>query len=90
MSRLLSKIIVMGMMWILPLLCTLLPLKVYNFIIKKGNNRKHIMGWMMCFGGGVFFATYILHMMPEVQRILGMKKNDSVSGHEAEFVLYNI
>ena len=24
----------------------------------------------MCFGGGVFFATYMLHMNPEVHEIL--------------------
>ena len=25
----------------------------------------------MCFGGGVFFTIYLLHMMPEVQDIIG-------------------
>ena len=28
------------------------------------------MSWLMCFGGGVFFATYILHMTTEVRLIL--------------------
>ena len=71
MGRLLSKVIAMGALWIFPLICTLAPLKVYDYFIRKGKNGKEVMGWMMCFGGGVFFATYILHMVPEVQRILG-------------------
>ena len=71
MNRLVSKVIAIFILWIFPLICTLLPVKVYSYFINKGKYGTEVLGWLMCFGGGVFFATYMLHMVPEVQSILG-------------------
>ena len=56
--------------FVLPLICTVLPYKVSGFISRKGASGKRILSYLMCFGGGIFFGTYLLHMGPEVQTIL--------------------
>ncbi len=70
MERWTAKVLAIIGIFILPLICTLLPIKVHDFFIKKGRKGEKLLSWMMCFGGGVFFATYILHMGPEVRLIL--------------------
>lgn len=45
-------------------------LQVSDYVTRKGATGLKILSCLMCFGGGVFFATYILHMGPEVRDIL--------------------
>ena len=56
--------------FLIPLVCTLLPVKVAAIFDKKGEKGKKVLSCLMCFGGGVFFSTYMLHMGPEVRDII--------------------
>ena len=70
MERLYTKIAAMVACFIIPFVCTILPLKVSSYFEKKGKFGKNVLSWLMCFGGGVFFATFILHMAPESRMIV--------------------
>jgi len=70
MSRWLVKLFALLGTFLLPLICTLMPYKVSGYIAKRGASGKQLLSYLMCFGGGIFFGTYLLHMGPEVQTIL--------------------
>ena len=70
MDRVYAKIGALVGCFIIPFVCTLLPLKVYTYFVRKGAVGEKILSCLMCFGGGVFFATYILHMAPESRAIV--------------------
>lgn len=70
MERWVSKCLALLGTFILPLICTLLPYKVSDYISRKGDSGKHMLSYLMCLGGGIFFGTYLLHMGPEVRKIL--------------------
>ena len=62
MQRYVAKIITLGLIFIIPFICTLLPYKLHGIFEKKGEKGKKILSCLMCFGGGVFFVA-ILHML---------------------------
>jgi len=70
MSRWVVKLLALVGTFLLPLICTLLPYKVSGYIARRGASGKRLLSYLMCFGGGIFFGTYLLHMGPEVQTIL--------------------
>ncbi|KAK2189374.1 hypothetical protein NP493_108g03035 [Ridgeia piscesae] len=70
MERWHAKIISLFGLLIIPLVCTLLPIKVSDFFTRKGEKGKRILSSLMCFGGGVFFAVFMLHMAPEARYIV--------------------
>ncbi|ELT87100.1 hypothetical protein CAPTEDRAFT_220160 [Capitella teleta] len=70
MERWEAKIVALFVILIVPGFCTLIPYKVSDYVAKKGALGVKVLSCLMCFGGGVFFATYILHMGPEVRTIL--------------------
>eukprot|EP00914_Ancora_sagittata_P023783 GHVO01047023.1.p1 GENE.GHVO01047023.1~~GHVO01047023.1.p1 ORF type:complete len:385 (+),score=59.61 GHVO01047023.1:41-1195(+) len=70
MERWVAKIIALFIILIVPGICTIIPYKVSDYVAKKGAMGVKVLSCLMCFGGGVFFATYILHMGPEVRTIL--------------------
>lgn len=72
MERWEAKIIALLLIFALPLVFTLLPYKLSGYFCKKGEKGKKILSCLMCFGGGVFFATYMLHLGPEVRGMLHM------------------
>lgn len=74
MERWVAKCLALIGSFILPLVCTLLPYKVSDYISRRGDSGKHMLSYLMCLGGGIFFGTYLLHMGPEVRKIL----NDSL------------
>jgi len=39
-----------------------------GWIERQGDRGKRILCLLMCFGGGIFLATYLLHMGPEVRQ----------------------
>jgi len=52
-----------------------IPSAVYRYcatmagwIEQQGDRGKRILCLLMCFGGGIFLATYLLHMGPEVRQ----------------------
>ena len=81
MERWHAKVITLVGCFLIPFVCTVLPVKVSGFFERKGTTGKQILGYLMCFGGGVFFATFILHMAPEARDILylAMKEFDFTS-----------
>jgi len=70
MDRWVVKLFALVGTFLLPLICTLLPYKVSGYIARRGTSGKQMLSYLMCFGGGIFFGTYLLHMGPEVQTIL--------------------
>ncbi|KAK2146639.1 hypothetical protein LSH36_593g01018 [Paralvinella palmiformis] len=70
MERWEAKVICLFGIMILPFVCTMAPYKVHEHFARKGKSGKRVLSCLMCFGGGVFFATFILHMGPEVRYIL--------------------
>ena len=60
------KILVIFLLWLIIGFCAVLPIKVSNYFAV----RTHILSMISCFGGGVFFGTYLLHMAPEVRFLL--------------------
>ena len=80
MERWEAKIVALLLIFFLPLIFTLLPYKLSGYFCKKGAKGKKVLSCLMCFGGGVFFATFMLHMGPEVRKIL----------HESLVITYNI
>ncbi len=48
----------------------LLPLAVADAVNKKGKKGKLALSILSCFGGGVFFGTYLMHLNPEVRELL--------------------
>ena len=65
MERWIAKVIALAVMFLLPFVFTLMPLKVSGYFAKKGAAGRKFLSCLMCFGGGVFLATFLLHMAPE-------------------------
>ncbi|KAI0238618.1 Zinc transporter ZIP1 [Lamellibrachia satsuma] len=70
MERWQAKILSLFGLLIIPLVCTVLPIKVSDFFTRKGETGRRILSSLMCFGGGVFFAVFMLHMAPEARYIV--------------------
>lgn len=70
MNRLHAKLITAFLSFVIPFGCTLLPIKVSEFFNRKGRTGQIVLSGLMCFGGGVFFGTFMLHMAPESRDIL--------------------
>lgn len=70
MNRLVCKIIALIGTFVLPLLATLAPYRLHSCISKRGAQGKRALSYLMCLGGGIFFGTYLLHMGPEVRKML--------------------
>ena len=70
MERWVAKVLALIGVFVLPLVCTILPIKISDWFASRGERGRDVLSWLMCFGGGVFFATFILHMGPEVRTIL--------------------
>ena len=64
------KLIALVGLLVIPLACTVLPIKVSDYFNRKGEKGKRILSCLMCFGGGVFFAVFMLHMAPEARAIV--------------------
>lgn len=80
MERWEAKIVSLLLIFLLPFIFTLLPYKLSGYFGKKGAQGKKVLSCLMCFGGGVFFATFMLHLGPEVRLML----------HTSLLVPYNI
>ncbi|ESO04606.1 hypothetical protein HELRODRAFT_191647 [Helobdella robusta] len=80
MERWVIKVFTLMGTFLLPLFSTLLPYRLSHCIDQRGQAGKRILSYLMCFGGGIFFGTYLLHMGPEVRMLL----------HESLLKPYNI
>lgn len=70
MERVDAKVIALFVTFILPFIFNLLPYKLSPWIARKGSNGKRVLCYLMCFGGGIFFGTFLLHIAPESRGIL--------------------
>jgi len=64
MERWIVKLIVLNIIFFSAFIMTLLPLKVSTYFHRQGERGQRIISHMMCLGGGVFFAMYMLQMTP--------------------------
>lgn len=87
MERWQAKLVALLGSFVLPLLATLLPYKLSDYVAKKGDVGKRVLSCLMCFGGGIFFGTYLLHMAPEVQLLL---KNALVDPYNIQYPVQNL
>jgi len=65
MYRWLAKLIGLVLAFLLSFIFTVLPHHVER---RVGHRGERILCILLCFTGGVFFATYLLHTAPEVRR----------------------
>jgi len=65
-----EKVIAIVVTFSIPFFFTMLPCAIHGYIASKGETGKRIICYLMCFGGGIFFGTFLLHMGPEVRGIL--------------------
>ena len=65
-----AKLIALVIIFLVTFLGTLLPIKVTKYFERQGLRGLVLISYMMCFGGGVFFAIYLLHMSPDVHQIM--------------------
>lgn len=70
MERWVSKVISLVLIFSISIVANLLPIKVADHFTQQGAKGVKILSCLMCFGGGVFFATYMLHLAPEVNEIV--------------------
>ena len=62
-----TKIIAMSLLAIVSLMIGFLPLKIGKCFFNDGKIWKRTFASvLLCFGGGVLFATSFIHMLPEV------------------------
>jgi len=66
MDRWLAKLIGVVLVFVLPFAFTVLPHHMKRCMERHGTRGRRILCLFMCFGGGIFLATYLLHMGPEV------------------------
>ena len=70
MERWLAKLITNILCFIILTGFTALPIKTASFFKRKGETGTFILSLIMCFGGGILLATYLLTMIPEIRHIL--------------------
>ena len=62
-----TKLITMTLLAVVSLILGFLPLKISKYFINDDNIWKRTFtSVLLCFGGGVLFATSFIHMLPEV------------------------
>ena len=69
MERWVSKILALIVLFLVVLTATVLPIKVTGMFERQGERGARWISYLMCFGGGVFLATFGLHMGPDVGEI---------------------
>lgn len=70
MERWVAKLIAFFLIFITMTISGLLPIKVENWFHRKGEKGLYYLSIINCFGGGVFFGAYLMHMAPEVREVL--------------------
>jgi len=57
-------------MFVIMLICFLLPIKLSGFFRRKGDRGQYFLDLLGCFAGGVFLAAYLIFMAPSVRQLL--------------------
>ena len=75
-----TKIVVMVLTSVIPILLSLLPLWFKSYLVPSRNHqskwRAIIQSVLLCFGGGVLLATSLVHLLPEVSSLYSNVIND--------------
>jgi solute carrier family 39 (zinc transporter), member 1/2/3 len=66
MERWVAKVIAIIVTFLVPFIATLVPYPMSGWIRSKGKFGEQIINRLMCYGGGIFFGTFLLHIGPEV------------------------
>jgi len=64
------KVLAACMVFVLILIPAILPLKVADWFMSRGERGQWYMSIIGCFGGGVFMGAYLIHLMPEVDHLI--------------------
>ena len=72
-----TKILAMCLLGGISIILGFIPLKLGKVFKSKDGDHKHgtIFSSLLCFGGGVLLATSLLHMLPEVSKLLRFIKS---------------
>ena len=66
-----TKVTVMALTSVIPILLSLLPLWFKSFFVPSNHHqssgRAFVTSVLLCFGAGVLLATALVHMLPEVR-----------------------
>ena len=79
MNRLHHKIVSLFVVFGLIFFSAALPIKLADYFERKGKRGVAVLSFLMCFGGGVFFGTFLVNMIPEVHEKIDdtiLKPND--------------
>jgi len=57
-------------MFVIMLICFLLPIKLTGFFRRRGDRGQYFLDLLGCFAGGVFLAAYLIFMAPSVRQLL--------------------
>ncbi len=63
-----TKIVTMVVLGVVSLILGFIPLKIGRFFVDDRDKpwKRTVTSILLCFGGGVLFATGLIHMLPEV------------------------
>jgi len=70
MERWHAKVISGFAMFVIMLICFLLPIKLSGFFRRRGDRGQYFLDLLGCFAGGVFLAAYLIFMAPSVRQLL--------------------
>lgn len=70
MERWHAKVISGVAMFVIILICFLLPIKLSGFFRRRGDKGQYFLDLLGCFAGGVFLAAYLVFMAPSVRQLL--------------------
>lgn len=66
-----TKVVVMALTSVIPILLSLLPLWFKSYFVpsdhRQSAGRAFVVSVLLCFGAGVMMATAVVHMLPEVR-----------------------
>ena len=70
MDRVTAKLLSLALIFFIIAICTLLPIWVSRWVVKKGEKGLLVISVLTCFGGGVFLGAYLMLLHPDARAIL--------------------
>jgi len=64
------KVLAMAIIFVAIFIPAILPLKVSSWFISRGEKGVFMLSVVACFGAGVFFGAYMMHLAPDVEHLL--------------------
>ena len=79
MDRLGHKLLALAVIFGSIFTSTSLPIWVSSWFERRGRRGRAMLSTVMCFGGGVFLGTFLLHMTPEVDELVSKRIGSDVN-----------